>query len=206
LSAQLGKVHQKILDRLMKGDWVGTQELLELTNQKYVDRRIRELRDEEGWQIVHERRGIKHGYRLISTTKGKGRRRHYVSQKDKNRILVRDDHSCQLCFQQLTIQNAQIDHKIPLIRGGDLSNSNLQILCPECNVLKRGYCHKCTRDTCENCYLAYPALMKNRVVVQLPPELYNDLSKKAVGSNKTLHSLIVELLSRKKADGNSTTD
>jgi 5-methylcytosine-specific restriction endonuclease McrA len=194
LSTRLGKVHQKVLKRLLKGDWVSTQELLELTNQKYVDRRIRELRDEEGWPIIHERRGIKHGYRLVSTKKVKGRKRHYLSSKDKRRILERDTCVCQICFRQLSFENAQIDHRIPLIRDGDLSDSNLQTLCPECNVLKRGYCHKCTRGSCEGCFLSDPSLMKNRIVIQLPSDLYDELSRKAIQSGKTLPDLVVELL------------
>ena len=194
MSTRLGKVHKKILERLLKGDWVSSQELLKLTNQKYVDRRIRELRDEEGWQIIHERKGRRHGYRLISTKKGKGRKRHYLSSKEKIEIFERDSYTCQICGLQLSSNNAQIDHKVPLIRDGDLSASNLQTLCPECNVVKRSYCHKCTRPSCEDCFLAEPSLIRNRIILQLPSDLYNKLEEKATLSGKALPDFIIELL------------
>lgn len=194
MTTQLGKVHQKILERLLRGDWVGTEELLDLTNQKYLDRRVRELRDEEGWQIVHERKGREHGYRLVSTQRGKGRKRHYLSTKEKRRIFERDGYVCQICARHLSSEDAQIDHKVPLIRGGDLGASNIQTLCLECNVVKRSYCHKCERSSCEGCFLAEPGLIKNRIFLQLPSELYEKLKAKATTSGKTLPAFVIDLL------------
>lgn len=194
MSTSLGKVHQKILKRLAREDWVSTDELLKLTKQKYLDRRIRELRDEEGWQIVHEMKGSQHGYRLASLEKGEGRKRHYLPMKEKIKIFERDNYTCQICECKVSKNNAQIDHKIPLIRGGDLSESNLQTLCLECNVVKRGYCRKCTRKSCKDCLLANPQLMKNRVTLQLPPHLHDKLRAKAELLNKKLPQYITELL------------
>jgi hypothetical protein len=188
-------VHQKILRRLEQGDWVSTDELLNLTNQKYLDRRIRELRDEDGWQIVHEMKGNQHGYRLASFEKGEGRKRHYLAMKEKVRIFERDGYRCQICECGVSKANAQIDHRIPLIKGGDMAESNLQTLCLECNVVKRGHCRRCTLESCQQCFLANPGLIKNRVVLQLPSNLYSKLKSNAERSGKLMPLYITELLS-----------
>jgi hypothetical protein len=40
-----------ILTMLWDGKWVQTDEIFAATRQTYYDRRIRELRDEDGWAI-----------------------------------------------------------------------------------------------------------------------------------------------------------
>jgi hypothetical protein len=194
LAKASGEVYRKILERLRSGEWVTTNELLNLTGQKYLDRRIRELRDEEGWRIVHERRGREHGYRLISLEKAKGRKRHYLSSKKKENIFLRDDFTCQICGRHLSFETAQVDHKIPLIRDGDLSESNLQTLCVECNVYKRGQCHKCTVSSCKNCILSDPSLSESHIVLQLPRDLFSKLEAKAEEQGKNVADIIVSLL------------
>ncbi|TAF53678.1 MAG: HNH endonuclease [Oscillatoriales cyanobacterium] len=49
-------------------------------------------------------------------------------------VLNRDRHQCQSCGQSI---NLQIDHIIPLARGGSNDLSNLQTLCQTCNLRKR---------------------------------------------------------------------
>ncbi|MCP4130899.1 MAG: hypothetical protein GY754_07940 [bacterium] len=50
----LSKVKQLILKMLKEKEWVSSKDLLEATQQKYFDRRIRELRDELGYDIIIE--------------------------------------------------------------------------------------------------------------------------------------------------------
>ena len=43
--------------------------------------------------------------------------------------------NCKICRKMLT-STCQIDHKLPLCKGGNNDISNLQILCLECHALK----------------------------------------------------------------------
>ena len=51
----------------------------------------------------------------------------------RKRILDRDGHKCQNCA---SVENLQIDHIIPLCRGGYEEESNMQVLCQKCNLKK----------------------------------------------------------------------
>ncbi len=66
----------------------------------------------------------------------------YIVREDKNRyvpgrikqiILRRYDSRCRVCG---TSSNLQIDHVIPIDRGGTNDIRNLQILCGRCNLQK----------------------------------------------------------------------
>ena len=43
---------------------------------------------------------------------------------------------CVYCRYRLDLSVAYIDHMMPVIRGGGNDESNLQVLCPGCNILK----------------------------------------------------------------------
>lgn len=52
-------------------------------------------------------------------------------------ILARDDFTCQICGEYLPLGNgAQIDHIIPVSKGGTTEPDNLQVLCQKCNRAK----------------------------------------------------------------------
>lgn len=56
-----------------------------------------------------------------------------VTRLQRQRILERDEHQCQHC----TATDALcVDHVLPISRGGDSSDGNLQILCSACNTKK----------------------------------------------------------------------
>jgi hypothetical protein len=52
------------------------------------------------------------------------------------RVVRRDDATCQECGTKLLDKDIEIDHIIPLSKGGATSESNLRVLCSECNKKK----------------------------------------------------------------------
>jgi hypothetical protein len=196
LTTSRGRVHQVILDQLASGNWVSGKELLKITGQSYYDRRVRELRDEEGWNIVTEFNDGQPGYRLVSVERGLGKRRHYPSKKQKDKIYSRDNVTCQLCGVYMggknPTSNPQIDHKIPLIRGGDKSDNNLQILCQECNVIKRGVCSRCSLPSCIKCFYAFPSAAKDRIIINLSPSLREKLESLAKKEKKNIDDILIQ--------------
>lgn len=46
--------------------------------------------------------------------------------------------NCHYCSRCLTIDELQLDHKIPLSKGGDNSFENLVVCCATCNNAKEG--------------------------------------------------------------------
>lgn len=54
----------------------------------------------------------------------------------KNEILRRDGFQCHYCKKRVRGKDATLDHKIPIIRGGDTTKANMVTCCDECNNLK----------------------------------------------------------------------
>lgn len=55
----------------------------------------------------------------------------------RHEIMVRDDFTCQICGKQMRDGvGLQIDHIIPVAKGGKTVPSNLQVLCSKCNGSK----------------------------------------------------------------------
>ena len=51
-------------------------------------------------------------------------------------VYERDNFQCQSCGKKLTETTLNLDHIIPLAKGGSNDISNLQTLCQECNQRK----------------------------------------------------------------------
>ena len=151
-----GRVHQKILDLLAPQEWVPSEKILKETGQSEFGRRIRELRDEDGWKII-TRRGSKAAYRLESLKQGIGFKRGYIGEKKRQQVFDRDGYVCQIC--KLPTSNPQPDHKIVIIRGGTDDIDNLQTSCSRCNILKKRACGVCTLSDCLGCPWAFPELL-----------------------------------------------
>jgi hypothetical protein len=61
----------------------------------------------------------------------------YIPDAVRERILQRDGHQCITCG---STENLEIDHKIPISKGGTSDELNLQVLCRSCNRRKRVRC------------------------------------------------------------------
>lgn len=126
------------------GKVVKTQKLSEVARINDYARRIRELRDEEGMQILShvDRHDLKPGeYILVSSkrlpTLGRG-----ISPQLRNEILERNGYTCQLCgagpgdtdpFNPNRKVRLNIDHIVPVSQGGTEDKDNLRVLCSACN-------------------------------------------------------------------------
>lgn len=63
--------------------------------------------------------------------------RKLLTQQLKEEIAVRDNYTCQLCGRKMPDGfGMQIDHIIPISKGGKTVRSNLQVLCYKCNLSK----------------------------------------------------------------------
>ncbi len=62
-----------------------------------------------------------------------------------------------------------LDHRRPILQGGDDALENLQVFCETCNNLKATTCNKCPYAfQCEGCIWAHPENVKqNRVILTL---------------------------------------
>lgn len=53
------------------------------------------------------------------------------------RVVRRDNQTCRICGKNLTEEEIEIDHIIPFSEGGPTEESNLRVLCEDCNRKKR---------------------------------------------------------------------
>lgn len=63
----------------------------------------------------------------------KSRNRRNVSLRLRFYIMQRDGHTCQTCGAYPPEARLEVDHKIPLSKGGSNDEENLWTLCFECN-------------------------------------------------------------------------
>lgn len=182
-AGEYGEAKLAILKMLWEGEWVLGDDIHDTVKQAYY-RRIRELRDEDGWGIetgwLKNREGItRPAYRLTSHLRGKGIKRSHISGEGRNLVLERDGYECQICGIDLRDgkNNPQIDHKIPLIRNGESAVANYQAICSNCNVIKRGVCRLCNLASCDKCDLAYPEKGAKNLLINLTDQESRHLSK-----------------------------
>ena len=121
-----------------------TQQISEVAEIRDYQRRIRELRNEEGMQIqsYKDRLDLKPSeYILISLERLPVSERD-VSNRLRMEILERDGFTCQLCSRTggdtdpsnpTRTVRLVIDHEIPVEQGGTNEKTNLRVLCSACN-------------------------------------------------------------------------
>lgn len=199
LPKELSKVKAAILaalwpaDNLFPGAWVPSPLLLDLTGQKYFDRRIRELRNECGCDIESGRIAGEHAYRLRSDSLLPSQSRGYLTAKAKKDLFEVGGHRCAVCGSSAEHTNLQADHRIPVVRGGSNDTENWQVLCVNCNVTKRAACRGCELD-CRSCPWAYPQTGSTYLPLRIPNDLAKQLSRAADTQPEKTESIVIEAI------------
>ena len=175
--------------------WVSSDKLLELSQQKYFDRRLRECRDRLGCDLETAPVDGRHAWRLASATLTEAVDRSYLSASQKRKLFQDHNNTCALCGTQIQagVRGLQADHKVPLSRGGSNDLENWQPVCHDCNVGKRAACKGCG-DECPKCAWAYPERTGIRLTVSVDSEILSALKKKAGGSQAELNRIVAETL------------
>lgn len=126
------------------GKVVTTQRIRKIGGISEYARRIRELRDEEGYQIKShvDRADLKPGQYILETLELNPVIARTISPQLRNEILERNGFTCQLCgagagdpdpFNPSRKVRLHVDHIKPISQGGSDDKTNLRVLCSACN-------------------------------------------------------------------------
>jgi hypothetical protein len=126
------------------GKVVTTQRIRKIAGISEYARRIRELRDEEGFQIKShvDRADLIPGQYILENIERKPVIARTISPQLRNDILERNGFTCQLCgagpgdidpFNPNRKVRLHIDHIKPISQGGTDDRDNLRVLCSACN-------------------------------------------------------------------------
>ena len=107
-------------------------------------RRVRELRNEEGYQILthKDRASLKPNQYLLETAKRVPAFARSISKETRARVLERNGFTCQMCglaagdsdpFDGRRTVRLTMGHIIDKSKGGDDSAQNLRAVCTNCN-------------------------------------------------------------------------
>ena len=107
-------------------------------------RRVRELRNEEGFQILShkDRANLKPNQYLLETTKRLPSFKRNISKETRAWVLERNGYTCQMCGTAAGDQDPfggdrtvrlTMGHVIDKSKGGDDSPQNLRAVCTNCN-------------------------------------------------------------------------
>ena len=107
-------------------------------------RRVRELRDEEGYQILShkDRVDLKPGQYLIESVKRLPAFKRGISKETRAYVLERNGYTCQMCglaagdkdpFHPSRTVRLTMGHIKDKSKGGDDERSNLRAVCTNCN-------------------------------------------------------------------------
>jgi hypothetical protein len=123
---------------------MGSDELREVAGTSEWGRRVRELRDEEGYQILthNDRSSLKPGEYLLETDKPQPAFAREISKETRAFVLDRNGFTCQMCgavagephpYDQTKKTRLHIGHIIDKTMGGTDNPSNLRAICSVCN-------------------------------------------------------------------------
>ncbi len=126
------------------GKIVTTKQIRRIAGISEYARRIRELRDEEGYQIMshNDRVDLKPGQYVLETVKRRPVIARSISPQMRNEILERNGYTCQRCgagpgdadpFNLGRKIRLHIDHIKPISQSGTDTKDNLRVLCSACN-------------------------------------------------------------------------
>lgn len=122
------------------GRVVTTSQLSKVAGIHDYQRRIRELRDEEGMQILshNDRDSLKSNEYILETLVLRPVIARGISDKLRRQILERNGYTCQVCGAGAGEESGcepgkkcrlQIDHSIPISQGGTDEEHNLRAVC-----------------------------------------------------------------------------
>ncbi|MHB8236172.1 MAG: HNH endonuclease [Acidithiobacillus ferrivorans] len=202
LPSHVSDVKLTILKKLWHTDssgfpkpWVSSAELLELTGQKYFDRRARELRDQIGCDIetMHKAELGGHAWRIKSTNLAAPQDREYLSQAQKIQLFAAARSTCSICgkITEPGVRGLQADHKVPVSRGGTNAIENWQAICNHCNVGKRRVCEGCTIE-CTTCSWAYPEIVGINTLISINEKVLSKITEYSKAANKTASHVFEE--------------
>ncbi|ADR35083.1 HNH endonuclease [Sulfuricurvum kujiense DSM 16994] len=204
IKKSLSDVKHQILERLWQSDdspfpkeWVASKELLQLTGQKYFDRRAREIKDKLGCDLetsyVEDLKD--HAWRLNSKKLTIPINREYLTKTQKKALFEKHNFICAICGTPMKpgVRGLQADHKTPLSRGGTNELNNWQSICNVCNVGKRRACEKCVLD-CNECSWAFPEIVGIATIVNIDHQLLDLLKRKSAEDGKQINHLIEEAI------------
>jgi hypothetical protein len=126
------------------GRVMGSNELREVAGTSEWARRIRELRDEEGYQILthHDRDNLSIGEYLLETDTPRPAFSRDISKETRAFVLDRNGFTCQMCgavagephpYNPAKKTRLHIGHIIDKSIGGTDDPSNLRAICSVCN-------------------------------------------------------------------------
>ena len=126
------------------GKVLNTAELKQVAGTSEYARRIRELRNEEGMDIVthNDRAELRPGQYMLVSLKRRPRFSKGITADQRARILQRNGMTCQICgagagepdpFDPQKRVRLDVDHIVPLSEGGTNEDSNLRATCSACN-------------------------------------------------------------------------
>jgi hypothetical protein len=107
-------------------------------------RRVRELRNEEGYQILShkDRRDLRPGQYILETAERVPAFRRGISKETRAQVLERNGYTCQMCgaaagdpdpFYSSRTVRLTVGHIRDKSKGGDDSPQNLRAICDCCN-------------------------------------------------------------------------
>lgn len=107
-------------------------------------RRVRELRNEDGYQILShkDRSNLKPNQYLLETDKRVPAFSRNISKETRARVLDRNGYTCQMCgmgagdpdpFNRSRSVRLTMGHIVDKSKGGEDSADNLQAVCTNCN-------------------------------------------------------------------------
>ena len=126
------------------GKVMNSDELREIAGTSEWARRVRELRDEEGYQILthHDRSNLKIGEYLLETDIPQPAFSRNLSKETRSYVLDRNGFTCQMCgavagephpYDPTKKTRLHIGHIIDKSMGGTDDPSNLRAICSVCN-------------------------------------------------------------------------
>jgi hypothetical protein len=136
------KLRQYFFDNV--GKVLSSDKLREIAGTSEWGRRVRELRDEEGLQILthNDRDYLKPGQYLMETAKPRPAFAREISKETRAYILDRNGFTCQMCgavagephpYDPTRKTRLHIGHIIDKSMGGTDDYSNLRAICSVCN-------------------------------------------------------------------------